>query len=135
MTDDEDDAMTTPTLWHYTCDHGLLKIGARGWLKPGADSWLWLTDLDVPHRDALGLSSVLIECDRTAHRYRVEPGHDAHPFVRMQHAFDPVRWQALLDVPGGLVRHWYVSAVPVRATLEDITPAAVRGWKARDGTA
>lgn len=120
--------MTTPTLWHYTCDHAWMRIGSRGWLKPGPDGFIWLTDLDVPHRDGLGLSSAFIECDRTAHRYRVEPGHDAHPFVRMQHAFDPARWDALMRVPGGLVRHWYVAAVLVRATLDERPDRSARGW-------
>ena len=115
--------MTTAPLWHYTCTHGWLAIGARGFLRPGLDGFVWLTDLDHPHRDALGLSSVLIECDRTAHRYRVDFTTDAHPFLKMRHAFDPLRWDALMSVPGGLVRHWFVAAVPMRATLDELPQA------------
>lgn len=111
---------TTPApLWHYTCEHGRLGIGTRGYLRPGADGFVWLTDLDAPYRDALGLSSVLIACDRTRHRYRIADGADVIPFTDARHTLDPVRWHALVNIPGGMVRHWYITDRRIWAELDE----------------
>jgi hypothetical protein len=109
----------TATLWHYTCEHGRLRIGARGALRPGLDALVWLTDLEAPHRDALGLSSALIACDRTRHRYRVTDVADVVPWVTMRNALDPVRVAAVEATPGVMVRHWFVSMRPVPAVLDE----------------
>ena len=73
--------MSAPTLYHYTCDHGRQLIGMRGKLKPNRHPWLtrpllWLTDLDHANIQALGLTSLTLDCDRTAWRYRIRtPKH------------------------------------------------------------
>ena len=65
--------MSTPTLYHYTCDHARQLIGMRGKLKPHQhpllSKWrplVWLTDLEEPDAGALGLTSLMLDCDRTA---------------------------------------------------------------------
>ena len=70
--------MRTPTLYYYTCDHGRQLIGMRGKLKPHQhpllSEWrplVWLTDLKEPDAGALGLTSLMLDCDRTAWRYRI----------------------------------------------------------------
>jgi hypothetical protein len=113
----DDDA---PTLWHYTCDHGLAGIGKPyGWARPFSDGVVWLTDLDAPVPDALGLTSHLLTCDRTAHRYRVVDAWAASPWMEMRPYWDPVRRDALEAAPGAMPRHWWVSPVPVRVRLDE----------------
>lgn len=114
-----DETGTIPALWHYTCPHGRIRIGKRGSLRPGLDGLVWLTDLDVAHRDALGLSMTLIDCDRTAYRYRVLDGALVIPWTRARRLLDPVRVDAIESTPGVLVRHWFVCPTPVRAELDE----------------
>jgi hypothetical protein len=116
------------TLYHYTCDHGFAAIGAKGTLHPAAhlapragiywQAWfVWLTDLAVCDRAALGLSSDLIECDRSVHRYRVTDETDVTPWVTMRKGFRTLR-QDLEDTPGVRLPHWYVATEPVPVTYD-----------------
>lgn len=70
--------MGNTKLWHFTCDHGYRGIGKRGMLRPNphvlmpkVPPMVWLTDDPMPSRDAVGLTSQHISCDRMAFRYRV----------------------------------------------------------------
>lgn len=101
-----------PVLWHYTCQHGHDAITDT--LRPGLDGYVWLTDLDAPHRDALGLTSHLLRCDRTQHRYRVTDTTDVTPYTAIRATLRPERRNGL-ETSGTLLRHWYVSTqrVPV----------------------
>lgn len=118
-------------LWHYTCeDHGRPGIEPAGLLRPSAHPWLpqplvWVTDLDVPHREALGLTSYSLNCDRTAVRYEVHP--DVHdlcvPWTRYaRHRRLPrgVR-ERFEEADGAMPAHWWVSEHPLLVLL----PAAV----------
>lgn len=121
--------MSARMLWHYTCDHGRDGIGDFGVLRSTVDlstkaaavakrdprlrellSWVWLTDLDTPMRDALGLTSYLSECDRTAHRYQVLDGRAG--IVRWTEArryFAGELRDELEGAPGAMPRHWFVA--------------------------
>lgn len=128
--------MSTPVLWHYTCDHGRWALGVAGVLRPirqhspesasllpapMADV-VWLTDLDVPHAAALGLTSRVLACDRTRHRYAA--GRLDHPqvarYVDVRRAlFTAGQRRDLEQAPGAMPSHWWVSTVPVAVTLAE----------------
>lgn len=109
-------------LFHYTCDHGLSLIRSSDWtLLPQAGFFghlIWMTDLSEPDKFALGLTSVILSCDRTAHRLRVLGG-------------GPVWWptwcramsisRSLRDVvelaPGARPMNWWVASDPVACEL------------------
>src|SRR5947209_2997091 len=108
-------------LYHFTCAHGAKAIGKRGHLRPnpnaffGVPAVVWLTDQAQPQRDAVGLTSVTLPCDRLAYRYRTENG----PAVRWddwKRTHVPTRTIEVLesyaeDGP----RHWWVSERPLVA--------------------
>lgn len=103
-------------LYHYCCSHSLIGIRRDGTLKPNPHPWLplplvWLTDLAEPHRDALGLTSVTLRCDRTEYRVVVET--DAERWVRFARPLGPETREAFETTPGALPMHWWVSEVPV----------------------
>lgn len=126
-----------PALYHYTCDHGHSVLGQSGTLLPGSmlvdedvplpwpSQYLWLTDLDVPRRNALGLTQHVISCDRTQYRYRAT------------NTTTTVRWLALtardhhlaelgrvLTTRGADPRHWWVSTEPVPAVYDPLEVTA-----------
>jgi hypothetical protein len=118
-------ADAVPVLWHYTCEHGNRAIEhtaeragsvGRGLIRPGLDGWVWATDLDVPVRDALGLTSHSLGCDRTEFRWRLDDlSVEAYfvPWVSARRSVDPVRLDAIEGAPGVMLRHWFVSPVAV----------------------
>lgn len=119
-------------LWHYTCHHGRHGIGELGVLVPACQltdepmPWtgrlVWLTDLKVPMREALGLTQLLAKCDRTAHRYRVLDDTDASRWVQVAH-FLPLEERIELEgAPGARPAHWYVSLEPVPVQLDEVQP-------------
>jgi len=127
-------------LWHWSCDHGHDGLQRDGVVKPLSlwnpevarevvrknphHGWLvrvcWLTDLETPHRAALGLTSRTISGDRRACRYR---GTDPTP---------PLRWavwqrrlpheeRALLNLsPGAMPMHWWVSEQPLPVIFDPL---------------
>lgn len=111
------DVKTTPLLWHYTCRHGHDAI--RGWLHPGTDGMIWLTDLDAPIRDALGLTMHLTNCDRTEYRYAVLDTSEVVPWWlarKLPDVVEPARREALETARGAMPMHWWVAATPVPVT-------------------
>lgn len=105
------------TLWHFTCRHLGALIGVRGVLTPHPHPMLgvavvWLTDLDVPDVDALGLTSTTLGCDRTAVRYRVTGGETLSwsEWAESAHVDRRVRSELTF---GRRPRHWFVSTAPV----------------------
>lgn len=80
-------------LYHFCCGHSATAIDRSLTLAPGLDWFtldrrlaragepisglssapavLWLTDMEEPDRDALGLTSHMLDCDRTEFRYTV----------------------------------------------------------------
>lgn len=117
-------------LWHYTCDHGHEDIGARlvpgTWLQPGRRMpWtsrvVWLTDMAVPDRDALGLTMHIAACDRTVHRYRVTDDSAVVRYVEWaREALYRLQREQVENVPGALPMHWWVSDEPVSVEYDPI---------------
>lgn len=110
-------------LWHYTCAHQAPLIRADGYVRPVRDlaaparhvpawgAFAWFTDLAAPIREALGLTSWSLDCDRTAYRFRVEPGVEVVAWMSVRREY-PWAWR-LESEPGARPAHWYVSAEPV----------------------
>lgn len=121
-------------LWHYTCDHGHEQIerAAPAHVVPaaalspqihhGPSILAWFTDLDSPIRDALGLTSQILSCDRTAHRYRVTDGYSIVPWVEVRRLW---LWADELEsAPGAMPRHWFVASVPVPVVYDPVLAVA-----------
>lgn len=113
--------MSALRLFHFTCDHGNAGIDKDGVIRPGADGFVWLTDLRPgllgleQIRHALGLTSHTLTCDRMAYCWRVE-APDAVRFDEW--AMDGVTqlkgWAlGLTMAPGVMPRHWFLSDRPV----------------------
>lgn len=109
------------TLWHFTCGHGYRAIGKRGILKPNPHPLLpelgpvvWLTVHPMPSRDAVGLSSRTLRCDRMAYRYRVRLQQPVHwPDVR-----DRAKPEILRDLEAyGEPETWWLAFEPVAGVL------------------
>lgn len=121
-------------LYHYTCDHGHQAIGAAGSILPGArltdrpTPWparfVWLTDLERPLRQALGLTSYVLSCDRTRFRYRATDTSMVAPWWAVaRHLPREVR-EELEGAVGARPAHWYVSAEPVPVVFDPLGAVA-----------
>lgn len=107
-------------LYHYTCEHRAPLIEAAGVLEPAPQPMLddhpltWLTDLYPPDRYGLGLTTVLLTCDRTEFRVTVDRG-DAEQFTRWAVRNGHGAGARLLCSAGTLPAHWWVTeaVVPV----------------------
>lgn len=112
-------------LYHYACSHSAAKIRVDRWLKPhtqpvlGGVELVWLTDLDVPNRAALGLTMTTIRCDRTRFRVTAVTSETVHWPVYAKRLPRHARG-ALEYAPGRLPMHWYVSELPV--PVLEVTP-------------
>lgn len=114
--------LTIPQLYHYTCEHRQTAILIDdSVLRPGTDGFLWLTDLDYPFRNALGLTSTMLKCDRTKYRFDVDmielDPTTVMPWVRLRREFDPVMVEGLESAPGAMPMHWWLAIEPVEATF------------------
>jgi hypothetical protein len=107
-------------LYHYTCDHGAAGIERDGELRVQERTvrldWLpnviWLTDLDVPVAEALGLTSRTLECDRTANRFVVAEPKDVQRYVDVRRSWSAFVRDALETAAGAMPMHWYVTTTP-----------------------
>jgi hypothetical protein len=105
-------------LYHYTCHERHMLIGDEGWLKPSPTTLLlWATDLDVPMREALGLTSQVLECDRGEYRYKIVDTEKFVPWMAVRKNFRPEFVETLEHVDGVMPRHWWVAARPALARL------------------
>lgn len=116
--------MTDLTLFHYTCEHGYRSMG-DGIVTlrvKGASGLIWATDLDVPFRDALGLTSNILNCDRTQHRYLIADAERFRPWH--EYAHDKPSWfrDPLEQAPGAMPMHWWVSERPAIAHYAPLLP-------------
>lgn len=124
------------TLYHYTCPHGHAGLGDAGMLLPSArlpsakgitlpwwGRYAWLTDLEAPFVNALGLTRQLIPCDRTRYRYRLNAA-DLRLVRRWLDVRREVREmpgvEALESAPGAMPAHWFVTEVPVHVLLDEV---------------
>ena len=77
---------------------------------------VWLTDLAEPDRDALGLTSTMLSCDRTEYRVTVAPeavGAAVWWPVWSRRVEREIREAYEDAAPGLRPVHWWVSEVPV----------------------
>lgn len=107
-------------LWHFTCSHSVASINRLGSLRPHPHpllerSLVWLTDLEEAWREALGLTSHTLMCDRTEHRFEAIDTSTAvwWPTYARQHRIPAHVRSALEDEPGVMPVHWWVSDQPV----------------------
>ena len=112
--------LTIPQLFHYTCEHGQTAILLDGEvLRPGNDGFVWLTDLDYPFRDALGLTSNTLRCDRTKYRFDVDmvelDPNDVIPWWVLRREVDPLAVRQLESARGAMPMHWWLVVEPVKA--------------------
>lgn len=101
-------------LYHYTCSHAAPRIKATGLLLPNShphnpEPLVWLTDLDVPWREALGLTSTILDCDRTEWRFTLTEPVAVHPWVAVRRRFDREYVRELERAHGVMPMHWFVS--------------------------
>lgn len=127
--------MTPAALYHFTCHHAYLAIGAAGALLPPrwhmrgripadlpnwqrrAFDYVWTTDLPVADAAALGLTSHATTCDRTAYRYRITDRRFCEWWPEVTGL--PRRYRADLELtPGVRPDHWWIASVPVAAVLD-----------------
>jgi hypothetical protein len=111
------------TFYHYTCEHGYNGITTEGnWLlRPTLSLVLgvplvWLTDLAIPDRWGLGLSSVILNCDRTTWRFEVWDGFEAAekwPAWAHRHRLSLDLRDRLEGEPGARPLRWWVAEQPV----------------------
>lgn len=129
------------TLYHYTCSCSEAEIRRTGLLLPGralgADpaeiprewAWqldvIWLTDLDIPHRVALGLTMEIIACDRTEYRCVVGDAPAVVPWHRFARRLSS-RQRTGLETGCRLPMHWWVSTEPVPVLSVAATATVVR---------
>lgn len=122
--------MTTKTpLYHYTCEHGHADIEKAGGIlkssallvdNPRADPLLWLTDIDWPFRDALGLTMDMISCDRTKFRYRIDNTEHIHPWLEFRKEMRPEYVWPLELAPGVTPGNWFVTTLPTFAIYDPV---------------
>lgn len=111
-------------LWHFTCMHGFAGLGAHGTLQPSPHCFIpalgpivWLTEDPDPDRDAVGLTSTILDCDRLQFRYRVLSASRAIPWAAVRHL---VPLDVLRDLESfGKPETWWISRAPIRAVLDD----------------
>lgn len=123
-------------LYHFTCDHGRLGIGDAGCLLNAKQQGLkvpkvpryqarlfeliWVTDLETPIREALGLTSFTISCDRTRYRYKVTDAYTVDRWLDVRKDF-PQRFRDELErASGALPAHWFVSSMPVPVVYDPV---------------
>ncbi|MGW2095801.1 hypothetical protein [Promicromonospora sukumoe] len=84
---------------------------------------IWMTDLDIPHREALGLTSHSIQVDRTEARFRVT-GADAVSWMVYRRKASAELVQVLESAPGVMPMHWFVATQPITVVHDPIGVAA-----------
>jgi hypothetical protein len=105
-------------LFHFTCnERAAMILRDHNTLRPGALGLLWLTDLDVPYREPLGLTSHSLSCDRTQNRFEVTDLDDVVPWLNLRRELNRDWVAALESAPGVMPAHWYVSITPRIGTL------------------
>lgn len=101
-------------LWHFTCEHAAIRILNDATLRPqrgGLSLGIWLTDLPVPPRRALGLTSHTLRCDRMEYRFEVPDPVDVVPWLVLEPAM-PAAIRELSETPGAMPAHWFLTAFP-----------------------
>ncbi len=110
-------------LYHYTCTHSATQIRADGKVIPQPSistdrhRCSWWTDLDTHDRDTLrdtlGLTSLILDCDRTEHRFKAAKTIGILPWAAARRYFDPWTATAWEKAPGVDPTRWWVAFKPV----------------------
>jgi hypothetical protein len=105
------------SLYHWTCAHGARGIRATGLIKPA--DWplrlIWLTTERRPRaglKQALGLTSNLLSCDRMTALFRVDDTEKCLRWLDTAHA-DTKYGQMLAEAPGADPSLWWVCSAPL----------------------
>lgn len=117
-------------LHHYTCRHSLTKIARAETLAPMPQAFLaepliWLTSLEIPNRDALGLTSNLLNCDRTEIRIDVTVDWAVPWNVYVNAIGTPKYIRKLLEEAPHDPSTWWISTSPIPLTAEQLRFAAL----------
>lgn len=117
--------MSRPPLYHFTCGHGAEQIREDGLIRPmswfpagsgmvAAPNVVWLTSDPLPSRDAVGLTSTLLTCDRMEYRFDVG-AVGAWPWRSFAslHGCTDAYWRDLLGTSWGRPDTWYVATRPL----------------------
>lgn len=106
------------TLYHYTCAHFAQQLENDGILKPNPKTGrAWLTDLETPIPEVLGLTRHSLYCDRTEFRFRLKEPHETNgevvPYHVLRKYLPELTRRSLELAPGALLMHWWVTELPV----------------------
>lgn len=111
-------------LYHFTCSHRAEEIDRNGGIiVPHYHPYLgfavvWMTFDPNASRDALGLSSTMLDCDRMNVRYTIENPATAVAWNTVRSRF---KYAHLLEAtPGTRPAVWYVSREAQRGTPADL---------------
>ncbi len=110
-------------LYHFTCEHAFVWID--GLLIPQQQLLLdsvdlvWLTDLQDPDPLEVGLTSNILDCDRTEVRLRVIDDTAVRRWVgSVEHSNMSPELQAVFHHSGAQQQNWYISSEPVKVVLD-----------------
>lgn len=127
----------TGDLFHFTCDHGRQQIGDTGTLLPASKltdkqapwpaRYVWLTDMARPDRNALGLTSHTLNCDRIEHRYRVTDPTGVVPWHRVARLLSREQRDLLEAEPGARPMHWFVALRGIPVVYDPVPARALTG--------
>jgi hypothetical protein len=113
------------TAFHYCCGHSRRGIEASGYVLPTPQLWTdiplsWWTTLAEPDRVGLGLTSTIISCDRTSHRFAAADDAELTPW-RLWAASHGVPSEVvhLLEHEGSRPEMWLVATAPVPCSGRD----------------
>jgi hypothetical protein len=112
-------------LYHYTCKHSIEQIEKDGYLKPHL-GLVWATDLFPPVREALGLTSHLLKCDRMEAAYTLDSSNMMRWMDFRKHLPGWYR-ERLESADGAMPVHWWVSTRKVPVKRLDTYRGLVRG--------
>lgn len=110
--------MSAP-IWHYTCDHSADGIRRGGTVDPhpqpalGGVPLSWWTDLERGHRFEVGLTSLILSCDRMAHRFEVKDPSQLTWWPKAARALKVARDVRDDLEDGRLPAHWWVAFEPI----------------------
>jgi hypothetical protein len=112
--------MTERVFYHYTCADGVAGIHRDGIIRPNAhpllcEELVWLTDMEVPVRAALGLTSHTLTCDRTEYRVTVRT-NQAVWWPIYARRVDPAVRREFEFALGAMPAHWWVSPKALKAS-------------------